>query len=594
MNDDSRTTSIDESASPGDATQLWLNRALWLALLLAGGLSLSSSLTDPDLWGHVQYGRDLLRDGVPAVTTYSYAVDDYRWINHENLAEITFAVVVDTLGPEALLLAKLLLGMGMLALMMRHAQRQGTPLIVAGGVALLVATNISFHWSVRPQLFSYMYFTLLTALLAWCFQGWEGSWHLRFRRAAASETGASIVYSSRRMRYLWLAPVIFFFWANSHGGFAAGFCVFVAYLALRSIEALLTTGPKSLGLLARFALMIAAAAAATLLNPYGPRLHLWLLQSLGAPRPEIIEWWPPELLTANALTLWMMMGLWAAGLMFSRRSRDFTQAMLMTITLWQSLEHQRHIPFFAILFGFWMPPHIASLIGRLRLTSDTRPNAQDLAPYMKWVLAGGFAVAFALLGFKYYDRLRDLRVEKDIYPVAAVEYIAEHDLTGKMVVTYNWAQYIIAAFGPRGPGDDGILVGFDGRFRTCYPQEVVDINFDLLLGDPPNLRWRGPSSPPFDGGHRVLEYRQPDLVLISRFQEHSGYVVEQHRDEWVLLYQDELAQLWGRKSRYDDPTSADYIPLAERDISDAPQEGFASWPAIPPRRSNVGRVASDR
>jgi hypothetical protein len=588
-------TSGDLSNS-ADTTQRWLNRAVWMAVLLAGGLSLSSSLTDPDLWGHVQYGRDLLRDGLPETTTYSYAVDNYRWINHENLAEITFAVVVDTLGPEALLAVKLLLGIGMLALMMRHARRQGVPLIIAGGVVLLVATNISFHWSVRPQVFSYLYFTLTVALLAWCFQGWEGSWHLRLRRPAEGEPRPALVYSSRRMRYLWLAPLIFFFWANSHGGFAAGLCVFTAYLVLRSIEAVLTNGRASLGLIGRFALMIAACVLATLLNPYGPRLHLWMLESLGSPRPEIIEWWPPEMLTANAVKLWLMMGLWAAGLIFSRRSRDFTQSVLMTITLWQSLEHQRHIPFFAILFGFWMPPHIASLAGRLRLLPSLQPSAgqMKIAPYMKWVLAGGFTAAFALLGFKYYDRLRDLRVEKEHYPVSAVEYIAHHDLTGKMVVTYNWAQYIIAAFGPKHAADNGILVGFDGRFRTCYPQEIVDINFDLVMGNPPQLRWRGATTPPFDGGHRVLEYRKPDLVLISRLQEHGGCVLEQHKDEWVLLYQDKLAQLWGRRSRYDDPAGPQYIPLAERDISDEPQEGYASWPAIPPRRRDVGRVAAGR
>lgn len=592
MTDERPATSEAGSTSHPDPTAKWLNRALWLAVVLAGGFSLSSSLTDPDLWGHVQYGRDVLRHGLPSVTTYSYSVENYPWINHENLAEITFAVIVDTVGPEALLMLKTLLGIGMLSLMMWHAQRQGVPLLVAGGVALLVATNIAFHWSVRPQLFSYVYFTLLVVLLGWCFQGWEGTWLLRRPRSGDATSRAVLAYSPRRMRYLWLAPVIFFFWANSHGGFAAGFCIFAAYLVLRSLEAVLAKGLASLPLLGRFAMMIAASGAASLLNPYGPNLHRWMLHSLGSPRPEIIEWWPPELLTTDALSLWLMLGLWAAGLLFSRRSRDFTQAVLMTVTLWQSLEHQRHLPFFAILFGFWMPPHLASLIGRLQLMPSKPQQDAPLAPYMKWTLAVGFAAAYALLGFKLFDRLRDLRVEKDIYPVAAVEYIADHHLTGKMVVTYNWAQYIIAAFGPQGPGDDGILVGFDGRFRTCYPQEVVDINFDLMLGDSPTLRWRGKNSPPFDGGHRVLEYRRPDLVLVSRFQEHSTYVMQRHTDEWVLLYQDKLAQLWGRKSRYDNPASPDFIPVARRSISDAPQEGYASWPAIPPRSRFVGRVAS--
>lgn len=572
----------------------WFRRALWLAILLAGAVSLSASISDPDLWGHVQYGRDVLREGrIPETSTYTYSVEGYRWINHENLTEIVFALLVDTLGPESLLILKALLGMGLLALIMRNGVRQDVPLLVAGGVALLVATNIAFHWSVRPQVFTYSYFALLVVLLSFCFQGWEGRWHLVLRRTPEGEPPPTLVYSSRRMRYLWLAPAIFFFWANTHGGFAAGLAIFIAYLGLRSLEVLLVKGRESLGLLLRFGMMMIVAVLATLVNPYGPGLYRWLFVSLGSPRPEIIEWWPPEMWTTNAFPLWLMLGLWAGGLLLSRRSRDFTQTVLMAVVLWQALDHQRHIPFFAILFGFWMPPHIASLLKRTGLFQGAEKVAQQPAPYLKWGLAIGFGGAYALLGYKLYERLHDLTVEKNNYPVSAFQYIADHDLEGRMVVTFNWAQYAIAAFGPKEPGDRGILISFDGRFRTCYPQEVIDMNFDMVLGYSTCARWRGSNSPPFDGGHRVLDYNRPNLVLISRHQKHSVHVIEQHTDEWTLLYQDELAQLWGRKDVYGDPCSVDYLPLAQRHISDDPQQGYASWPALPVRKEPTRHLALD-
>jgi hypothetical protein len=49
----------------------------------------------------------------------------------------------------------------------------------------------------------------------------------------------------------------------------------------------------------------------------------------------------------------------------------------------------------------------------------------------------------------------------------------------------------------------------------------------------------------------------------------------------VLLYQDSLAQLWGRSTRYDDPHNPDYLPPSNRQISDAPQTGYVLWPATP-------------
>ena len=41
----------------------WLERAAILIVVLAGALAMSPSVADPDLWGHVQFGRDVLNEG---------------------------------------------------------------------------------------------------------------------------------------------------------------------------------------------------------------------------------------------------------------------------------------------------------------------------------------------------------------------------------------------------------------------------------------------------------------------------------------------------------------------------------------------------
>jgi hypothetical protein len=70
-------------------------------------------------------------------------------------------------------------------------------------------------------------------------------------------------------------------------------------------------------------------------------------------------------------------------------------------------------------------------------------------------------------------------------------------------------------------------------------------------------------------------------VLISRLQEPSAAVMQTQKDHWVLLYQDSLAQLWGRKSRYDDTQSAFYLEPRYREIGESMQQGFVYWPALP-------------
>ncbi len=86
----------------------WFDRGLLLATLLSCAVALSPAAADPDLWGHVQYGRDALSDGISPTTTYSFTAEGYRWINHENLAEVFLATMIDTIGPVGLLIVKCL------------------------------------------------------------------------------------------------------------------------------------------------------------------------------------------------------------------------------------------------------------------------------------------------------------------------------------------------------------------------------------------------------------------------------------------------------------------------------------------------------
>jgi hypothetical protein len=120
--------------------------------------------------------------------------------------------------------------------------------------------------------------------------------------------------------------------------------------------------------------------------------------------------------------------------------------------------------------------------------------------------------------------------------------MVDNNVHGRLVVSFNWAQYAIAALQPKS------TVGFDGRFRTCYPQHVIDMHFDLLIGEAPGRRNRA-------GGGKfdptaVLRAGAPELVLLDRQFPHSLNVLDQQRDRFVLLYEDQVAQLWGTRSRF--------------------------------------------
>lgn len=573
----------------GASPRGWLDLLLHAAVLAACSMAMANNMAEPDLWGHVQYARDAMRDGLPTTATYTYTAEGTPWINHELLSEYLFAVGVDTIGVSSLLIAKVALGLLVLSLVLRCALRKGISPFAAYFVAILTATNLTFFWVLRPQLFSLVFFALLLAILSWCFEGWEGNWQLslgRFRKPASEPLPLN--YSSRRMRFLWSVPVLMFVWANTHGAFLAGLCVFIAYLTLRGVEAATCRGRAAIGLLKRFAMMIAASVLATLINPYGGRLHVWLVESLLPPRPEIIEWLPPpltwEVSSLAFLPFWLLLVLGIDSLVFSRKPKDFTHTILLAILAWQAVEHRRHIALLAIAFAYWMPQHVGEWLQRLGLGRDNRSFSSAFTPRVRWAFGGLVFAALAFVGKNLFDQTGMICVRRELYPVSAFQYVSDQRLQGKMVVAFDWAQYAIMAFGAESERDEGLRVHFDGRYDTCYPREIVDMNFDFEMGDMgPGTRYRSRTSPKKIDGSRLLEFNQPDLLLMGRMRPEPIRILAQQKERWVLLYQDELAQLWGRATKYDDPANRNYISLQRRQITDDPQSGFVAWPALPER-----------
>jgi hypothetical protein len=383
--------------------------------------------------------------------------------------------------------------------------------------------------------------------------------------------------------WLWTLPPLFAVWANCHGGFLAGYCVLVAYFIGRGCEAVLARGRRALPMVLHLTAILAVTALATLINPYGINLHDWLLQSLGSPRPEIVEWRPPELLSVVWVQWWLLVAVFIVAVVRTNKPRDLTQMLILVLTLWQACEHRRHMAFFAILFGYWMPIHLHSLLTQSQAGATSPKIAQRMVPAVRMALAGLLLAACGLVGFHLFHQLREIPVRRDGYPVSAFQYMADQRLEGKLVVRFKWAQYAIAAFGTLPEGQGRMRVAFDGRFRTCYPQEIVDLYFDFADGDRPG-RQRSSHSPPVDSG-RILQYGQPDLVLIDRRQKTAESAIRQHDEDWTLLYQDSLSQLWGRTSRFGIETSPDYVAESNRVISDLEQTGVVAWPALPIRHT---------
>jgi len=557
----------DQAAADGASRAYrWLQRGMVLALALSCALALSLNLVDPDLWGHIRYAEDWLAEGeLPRTASHTFTAMGYPWINHENLAELSLAFGYRHLGSYGLLVAKCLLGMGIVITLVRTAQRRGVHALLAWAIMLLVASNLTARFAMRPHLLSFLLFTTVLWLLDRAFGDEEDP--LKFRAG-----------------WLWLLPVVFAVWVNSHGGFVAGLGIVGTYLGGRMIQGFVRLGRSAWPALLQLALVGVACVAATLANPYGLEMHRWLLGSLGRPRPEITEW---ASLSSSQPIFWQVVWLSVmagVSLAATRRRRDWTQIAILVLVGCEGVAHLRFIPFFALLCGFWLPVHVQSALGRLRPENGAPLPTMRLSPRWRFAAMGAILLGIGLQSLALGRRLSDYPVYRNSYPVDAVQFMVDRQLKGKLVVVFHWAQYAIAAMAP------DVQVAFDGRFRTCYPQQMVDMHFDFLLGENDGRRYRSPESGPIDGT-RVLKYRSPDLVLLDRSYENPVEVMRaeaaRENPRWVLLYRDQAAEIWGRRDRYDDPSGPDYFPLAWRLQDLRPQDAAAQWPALPRRTGGL-------
>ncbi len=575
-----RPTSMSTRLSPSEETsatdmtrrEMWLmERVAVLALTLACAWPLAFNLVDPDLWGHVRYGQDWLAGGeLPRTATHTFTAENYPWINHENLAELALAACYNTFGVTGMLFAKCMLGMGIVLAMVWVASRHGVHPIVSWTLMVVVTANLEAFFPLRPQLFSFALCAVALVLLDRGFRNWQSE-------------------RTFDTRLLWGLPIVFAVWANSHGGFIAGLSIVGGYLGGRIIELLLPRKNIAWQQVGQLTLIGIVCLAATLVNLYGWQLHRWLALSLIEPRPEITEWLAPHW---GDPTFWpwiAMLAVTALSLLGTKERRDWVEIAILLLVVWQSALHLRHIAFVALVCGFWIPVHFQSTLRRLLPTGEgTLPIISS--PSLRRLTFAALLTAIALQSFALVDRLKHFPVSRARFPVDAIQFIADRQLEGKMVVAFNWSQYVLAALAPR------VRVGFDGRYDTCYPPEVVDMHFDFLLGEAGGLRNRSPLSGPLDGT-RVLEFEQPDLVLIDRHYENPVAIMRTEAAKpnpvWVLLYRDRVAELWGRGTKYADPASSAYIPANWRVQDASPRDGNIPWPAFPLPITNQQQLAGE-
>jgi hypothetical protein len=472
-----------------DRDRVLIRVALGVVLLAV----VTHTRADPDLWGHVQFGRDIVAEaGTPRLDTYAFT-SDREWINHEWLAECAMYIAFAMGRGPGLVVLKMLVVLGMLAFVWNGLKSQQVDTTTRDLlIALTVVGTFPQLNHVRPQIFSVIAFAALMWILA----------------------------SRGPARRLLLIPLLFAAWVNFHGGWIVGGGV----LAIWAVMSLVSHRGGSLDPPWFLFLVGAMALVGTLANPYGWQMWQFLSSTVGFGRVEITDWQPLYRLGIGYVALWIVLLLAAAvGVMHAWRSRTWELRRLVVAAMLAigSFQVSRLEAFFAIAIVLLLGPDIAAALSARRTPSPApqtarRGFAAGLAIAIVGALIIGGAVASA-------SNVTCVRMAADQSEPEIVAMVKQRGLQGRLVVWFDWGEYAIWHFAP------DMLVSIDGRRETVYTDQVMQkhLNFyyvpssrDAFLAEMlPDYIWLPVDLPVVAGlladGWMPL-YRGPRSIWLSR------------------------------------------------------------------------------
>ena len=399
-----------------------------VTLVAIAAMLVARTIADPDLWGHLRFGADILASGRLAThDPYSFT-SDIAWVNHEWLAELIFAALYTALGAFGLTLCKAAIVGTIAAVVWRGARRAGaSPFSATLLAASLVVATSTRTLPIRPQLFSLLFFTLLLVIADSIERGHE--------KAALA------------------IPVVFCLWANSHGGWIVGFGALTVW-----------------ALWTRRFVLIPAAALATLVNPYGVGLWMFIRDTVGLARPDIADWKPLYQLPLMVIAIECAVpAVAAAAVWYTRRVPPARHLAVLALLAVATVRVGRIDAFLQIAIALVCAPALGAAANaidqRLRRSGAlTRPSLA--------CSAAAVVVTCAAVAFTAYHMARITVVGDWLPDREALEFIRGHVTHARLVTYFDWGEYAIWHLSP-----NDIQVSMDGRRETVYSDRVLTEHF---------------------------------------------------------------------------------------------------------------------
>jgi hypothetical protein len=541
---------VDSKSSAASLDPVWVRwfvpsvaDLLFVALL---GLLVFTNLSvrllgDAGIGWHIRTGQLILAtQAIPRVDPFSSSMGGQPWFAWEWLYDAQAGWLESAAGLNGVVLLTALIIAAVFSWVFRLLVQRGTNVLLALILVLLACSAAMIHFLARPHVVSWLF------TIAWF-------WVLE-----SAEKNCNSGTQSRSL--LWLLPLTMLVWVNVHGGFLFGFALLAIYwasAAWRWSSLVLTLTEDRFGdVLERIrtgrrvrALTVAGilSAAATLVNPYGFRLHVHIYRYLSNRflMNHIDEFQSPNFHYVAQKCFAVLLLLTLVAVAVKGREAGASHALVVLSSVYTGLYASRNIPVSSLLLilviGPWLSDAMESLAARFADRRLTVPWPRFVSkPFLQrmkaielsmrghaWPIAAiALACWIAAHGGKLSATpLMDAHFDARRFPVAAIDYLEKQNVQGPLLSPDNWGGYLIYRLYPR------TKVVIDDR-HDFYGEQFLKSYLKMIHAEP--------------GWEEFLEHH-PSRVIVPKDSTLASLLGV--TAGWQAIYSDDVAVVLVRDSR---------------------------------------------
>jgi hypothetical protein len=403
--------------------------ALWLGALVAAAcvvISVGFPLWETDFWQHLLVGKVIWSLGtIPTTQLWSWPTYGAPEVNPSWGFSALIYPVWQAGGLTGLFIWRWATSLVAFALLWFAARRMGARGFVPFVVIAIAALTWRYRSQIRPETFE----AVLIALQIWI---------LESRRHGG------------RDRSMWLIPLQWV-WVNTHLSSYLGLMM-IGFHVLHDVLAARRPHPAYAPAARRLALIGLAALAVSLINPYGWRAlaqpfeyvlfwrHEAIYQGIAELQPLFPFAWQSKIATGlpALIVLWPALAL----LRWRRHGLDVVELLACAAYTAMALSTVRFAGFYALVATPFLARDVSEWLARM-----PRPAA------LRAPLAGAAISAVLCVGLSLPEWSREpgafgIGLDERRMPVAASDFILEHDIRGRGFSPFYFGGYLLWRFWP--------------------------------------------------------------------------------------------------------------------------------------------------